>query len=96
MGVREEMWAQAARDRDALEAELGLRHEEERSRFLEEANERASEIVEEVGVAWRGVAWCAQSPRGRAKRLSAFLSDSVATGFTAVSALENALNELAT
>eukprot|EP00903_Cladosiphon_okamuranus_P022276 g20482.t1 len=48
MAVREEMWAQAARDRDALEAELGLRHEEERSRFLEEANERASEIIEEV------------------------------------------------
>ncbi len=51
MAVREEMWAQAARDRDALEAELGLRHEEERSRFLEEANERASEIIEEVRVA---------------------------------------------
>lgn len=42
------MWAQAARDRDALEADLSLRHEEERSRFLEEANERASQIVEEV------------------------------------------------
>eukprot|EP00752_Nemacystus_decipiens_P006369 g5741.t1 len=48
MAVREEMWAQAARDRDALEAELGLRHEEERSRFFDEANERASEIIEEV------------------------------------------------
>lgn len=48
MAVREEMWAQAARDRDALEAELSLRHEAERSRFLEEAGERDSEIVEEV------------------------------------------------
>ncbi|CAM9638804.1 unnamed protein product, partial [Ectocarpus fasciculatus] len=48
MAVREEMWAQAARDRDALEAELGLRHEAERSRFMEEAGERDSEIVEEV------------------------------------------------
>ncbi|CAM9865365.1 unnamed protein product [Pylaiella littoralis] len=50
MAVREEMWAQAARDRDALEAELGLRHEEERSRFLEEANERALEVIEEVKI----------------------------------------------
>lgn len=53
MAVREEMWAQAARDRDALESELGLR-------FLDEANERASEIVEEVNV-WlmvrRGSLW---------------------------------------
>ncbi|CAM9657572.1 unnamed protein product, partial [Ectocarpus sp. 4 AP-2014] len=49
MAVREEMWAQAARDRDALEAELSLRHEAERSRFLEEAGERDSEIVEEAG-----------------------------------------------
>ena len=73
MAVREEMWAQAARDRDALEAELGLRHEEERSRFLEEANERASEIIEEVGlwcglgrcgVVCFGVVWCTQSPPG--------------------------------
>lgn len=63
------MWAQAARDRDALEAELGLRHEEERSRFLEEANDRASEIMEEVGAAvvlcsvrWCGVVWCAHPP----------------------------------
>lgn len=48
MAVREEMWAQAARDRDALEAELGSRHEAERSILLEEAGERDSEIVEEV------------------------------------------------
>lgn len=64
MAVREEMWAQAARDRDALEAELGLRHEEERSRFLEEANERASEIIEEVGEV--RVVSRARSPQGRA------------------------------
>lgn len=49
MAVREEMWAQAARDRDALEAELGARYEGERERMLEEARERASEMVEEVG-----------------------------------------------
>ncbi|CAN0138574.1 unnamed protein product [Ectocarpus sp. 12 AP-2014] len=48
MTVREEMWAQAARDRDALEAELSSRHEAERSRFLEEAGERDNEIVEEA------------------------------------------------
>lgn len=42
------MWAQATRDRDALEAELGLRYEGERSKLQEEANERANEIVEEV------------------------------------------------
>lgn len=48
MAVREEMWAQAARDRDALEAELGARHEGERERLLEEAQERANAMVEEV------------------------------------------------
>jgi len=58
------MWAQAARDRDALEAELGLRHEEERSRFLEEANERASEIIEEVRVGVRVRVRCESSPTG--------------------------------
>lgn len=48
MAVREEMWAQAARDRDALEAELGARHEGERERLLEEAQERTNAMVEEV------------------------------------------------
>lgn len=42
------MWAQAARDRDALEAELEARHEGERERLLQEAKERANAVVEEV------------------------------------------------
>lgn len=48
IAVREEMWAQAARDRDALQAELSARHEGERERLLEEAQERAIAMVEEV------------------------------------------------
>ena len=48
IAVREEMWAQAARDRDALQAELSARHEGERKRLLEEARERAIAMVEEV------------------------------------------------
>lgn len=48
MAVREEMWAQASRDRDALEAELGARHDAEREKLLQEARERASAMVEEV------------------------------------------------
>ena len=48
VAVREDMWAQAARDRDALETEMGLKQEAERERMMEEANQRAGEIVEEV------------------------------------------------
>lgn len=48
IAVREEMWAQAARDRDALQAEMNARHEGERERLLEEARERAIAMVEEV------------------------------------------------
>lgn len=66
MAVREEMWAQAARDRDALEAELGLRHEGERERMLEEAKEHANEMVEEVSVCFGvDIISCGASPQQR-------------------------------
>lgn len=42
------MWSQAERDRAALENELGLRHEADRERIMEEANQRANEIIEVV------------------------------------------------
>lgn len=48
--VREELLAQAAKDREALEAELGARHEGEREKLMEEARERADEMVKEVRV----------------------------------------------
>lgn len=48
------MWAQAARDRDALEAELGLRHKEERDILLQEAAERADEMIKEVILQYGG------------------------------------------
>lgn len=61
MAVREEMWAQAARDRDALEAELGARHEGERERLLEEAQERTNAMVEEVQCHSECASRCPQS-----------------------------------
>lgn len=49
VSVREEMWAQAARDRNTLEAELGARNEREKKKMLEEARDRAESMVQEVG-----------------------------------------------
>ncbi|CAM9606619.1 unnamed protein product [Scytosiphon promiscuus] len=48
VAMREEMLAQATRDKDALEAELALEFEGERLKLKEEAKERATEIVEEL------------------------------------------------
>lgn len=42
------MWSQAERDRVSLENELGLRHEADRERIMEEANQRANEIIKVV------------------------------------------------